>query len=98
MPRQPTLRKKTVKNSTYWFTKAGGETYFGRVDEVGTKDARKLFAEHLAKLRTDEAQGKAQEFTAGDLMDLFLAWVEQHRDKQNYATRRNYCSRFGSFL
>ena len=31
---QPKLRKKTVKQSTYWFTKAGGDTYFGSVEEV----------------------------------------------------------------
>jgi hypothetical protein len=31
MPRKPTLRRKKVGKSVYWFTKAGGETYFGNV-------------------------------------------------------------------
>jgi hypothetical protein len=34
MPRQPKLRKKKVGKSVYWFTKAGGDTYFGNVADV----------------------------------------------------------------
>jgi hypothetical protein len=30
-------------------------------------------------------------------MDLFLEWVQKHRDEQTYATRKNYCSRFAAF-
>ena len=31
MPRQAKLRKKKVGSNSYWFTKAGGDTYFGSV-------------------------------------------------------------------
>ena len=34
MPRQPKLRKKKVGKSVYWFTKAGGDTSFGNVEDV----------------------------------------------------------------
>jgi hypothetical protein len=96
VPRQPKLRKKKVGRSIYWFTKAGGDTYFGKVEEVPHEDARKLFADHLHKLRDEETASKRQALTAGELMDLFLGWVQKHRDEQNYATRRTSCSRFGA--
>ena len=97
MPRQPTLRKKTVKNSTYWFTKAGGDTYFGTVDDLSHSDAQKLFAAHLVKLRDEAKDNKSRGLTAGDLMDLFLEWVQKHRDERTYETRKSYCSRFSRF-
>ena len=43
MARQAKLRKKTVGKSVYWFTKAGGDTYFGTVEDVG----RLLFGDYL---------------------------------------------------
>jgi len=64
MPRQPQLRK-TVGDSVYWFTKADGETYFGRVDEVSHRDAKKLFADHLVKVRTDEVDRKRTGLSVG---------------------------------
>jgi integrase len=97
MPRQPKLRKKRVKQSVYWFTKAGGDTYFGPVEAVSHKEARKLFADHLVRLQSEEKENKRQGLTAGELMDLFLDYVQSHRSKQTYATRKNYCSRFGAF-
>jgi hypothetical protein len=97
MPRQPKLRKKKVGMSIYWFTKAGGDTYFGSVKEVKHRDARKLFADHLLKIQTQETACKSQGLSAGELMEVFLDWVQKHRDEQNYRTRSIYCSRFGSF-
>jgi hypothetical protein len=41
MARQPKLRKKKVGKSIYWFTKAGGDTYFGNIEDVTHLDARK---------------------------------------------------------
>lgn len=96
MPRQPQLRKKTVGGSVYWFTKAGGETYFGRVDEVSHKNAKKLFADHLVKVRTDEGDRKRGGLTAGELMDTYLDWFEKRRD--SYSTRKSYLTRFGKFV
>src|SRR5262249_20670923 len=70
---------------------------FGNVEEVAHRDARKLFAAHLLKIRTEADDCKRQGLSAGELMDLFLGWVQKHRDGQNYATRRTYCSRVGAF-
>lgn len=98
MPRQPTLRKKKVGNSVYWFTKTGGDTYFGSVEEVPYKEARKLFADHVQSLQDEKKDSKGRGFTSGDLMDLFLDWIKKHRSDQTYTTRRIYCSRFGDFV
>jgi integrase len=97
MPRQPKLRKKKVGESIYWFTKAGGDTYLGNVAEVTHQDARKRFADHLLRIRSEEMANKREHLTARELMDLFLQWVHGHRNEQNYFTRRTYCSRFGAF-
>lgn len=98
MPRQPQLRKKTVGKSTYWFTKAGGDTYLGSVDEVSHKDAKKLFADHLLRVRTEETDRKKNGLTSGELMDLFLEWVAKRRAAMNYSTRKTYLTRFGKFI
>jgi hypothetical protein len=97
MPRQPKLRRKKVKKSVYWFTKAGGDTYFGTVEEVSYPEAKKRFADHLHRLQAEQSESKTRVLTAGELMDLFLEWVQKYRDGQTYATRKNYCSRFGAF-
>lgn len=47
MARQPKLRKKTVGESVHWYTKAGGDTYFGSVDAVPYSEAKKLFNDHV---------------------------------------------------
>jgi hypothetical protein len=66
--RQPKLRKKHLGKSTYWFTKAGGDTHLGNVEEVTHRDARKLFAAHLLKLRTEESSCKRKRLSAGELI------------------------------
>jgi hypothetical protein len=97
MARQPKLRKKTVGTATYWFTKAGGETYFGNVDDVKYGDALKQFRDHLKTLSDEAADRKGRKgLTAGELMELFLEWVQQKRSPATYTTRSLYCSRFGS--
>jgi len=95
--RQAKLRKKTVGKSVYWFTKAGGDTYFGTVQDVPYKQARKLFAAHVQSLADEKKDNKGWRQTAGDLMDLFLEWIKKHRSSSTYTTRRIYCSRFGDF-
>jgi integrase len=97
MPRQPKLRRKKIGRATYWFTKAGGDTYFGNVEMVPFADARKQFHAHLQSLAGDREDSKRKGLTAGALMDLFLDWVQQHRSRDTYQTRRTYCSRFGAF-
>lgn len=97
MARQPKLRKKKVGKSMYWFTKAGRETYFGNVQDVPFTEARQRFNEHLKSIVELEKDSKKKALTAGELMDLFLDWVEKHRSHRTYSTRKTYCSRFGSF-
>lgn len=97
MARQPKLRKKKVGKSVYWFTKAGGETYFGNVEDVPYPQARKHFNEHLQSINDAAQDGKKKGLTAGELMDLFLDWIEKHRSERTYSSRKTCCSRFGSF-
>jgi integrase len=97
MPRQPELRKKKIGKATYWFTKAGGETYLGNVEAVPYSEARRLFNEHLASIVPRLNPSKGTGLTVGELMDLFLDWIQKNRSERTYSTRKTYCSRFGSF-
>jgi integrase len=98
MPRKPALRRKKVGKSEYWFTKAGGfDTYFGNVKEVSYEDARRQFASHIKNLVDQEPACKGKVLTVGELIDLFLDWLQKHRSERTYSTRRTYCSRFASF-
>ncbi len=67
MPRKPTLRKKKVGKSVYWFTKAGGETYFGNVQDVTSDEARRLFAAHMKSVVEEDHSSKRKELSAGEL-------------------------------
>ncbi len=58
MPRKPALRRKKVGKSEYWFTKAGGDTYFGNVEDVPYADARRLFPQHIVSLADAARDGK----------------------------------------
>ena len=97
MPRQAKLRKKQVGSSAYWFTKAGGDTYFGSVDALSYSDAKKLFNDHVKILAENEAASHSKGFTAGDLISLFLDWIEKKRSGQTYTTRKLCCQRFANF-
>jgi hypothetical protein len=97
MARQPQLRKKQVGKSVYWFTKAGGDTYFGNVKDVAPAEAKRLFHQHIISLAGSAGPGKRQAMTAGEMMDLFLDWVQALRSDRSYLTRRTHCSRFGAF-
>lgn len=97
MSQQPKLRKKKVGKSVYWFTKTGGDTYFGNVSDVPYADARRQFNQHVASVMDAQKNSKGQGFTAGELMDLFLEWVKTHRSERTYATRKSHCNRFGKF-
>ena len=95
--REPKLRKKKVKSSIYWFSEAGGTpTYFGRVGEVSFDDARQAFRNHLKSLDETGNGRKGHHLMVGELIDLFLDWVQQHRSHATYFTRRIYCSTFGA--
>ena len=97
MPRQPKLRKKHVGQTTYWYTEAGGATYFGNVETVPFSDARNLFNDHIKSLSEGTKDSKAKVRSAGELMDLFLDWISKNRSKDTYETRTTACSRFGNF-
>src|SRR5947199_10812616 len=97
MPREAKLRKKKIGKIAYWFTKAGGDTYFGRVDAVPYKEARNLFRDHVGSLSEGQNNAKGRGLTAGELMDVFLDWVQGHRSDRTYGTRKTHCNRFGKF-
>lgn len=97
MPRHSKLRKKKIGKSVYWFTKAGGDTYFGNVKEVPFTDAKKLFNQHLESVLDSQQDRKSRELSADDLMDLFLEWIKTHRSDRTYSTRKTHCDRFGNF-
>jgi hypothetical protein len=97
MPRQPKLRKKRTGKTTYWFTKAGGDTYFGSVEGVSYRDARNLFNEHIKSLSERQEDSKRNGPTASDLVELFLAWIEKNRSEKTYESRSTHCNRFLNF-
>jgi integrase len=97
MPRQPALRKKTVNGHTYWFTKTGGETSFGRVDEVSLEDAQKMFATHLLKVRTEGRVINRRNLTVCDLIDHYLTWVQKKRSQATYEMRQRHCQGFANY-
>jgi hypothetical protein len=72
MPQPPKLRTKTIKRIDYWVTKAAGDAYFGRGDEVSAKQTRRRFAVHLLKLQNEQRANKGPGLTARELMDVFL--------------------------
>ncbi len=63
MPRQPKLYKKVVNASEYRYTGAGGGAYFGRVDAISHKDAKKAFAAHLNRLQEERPANKVARLT-----------------------------------
>jgi integrase len=97
MPRQPKLRKKKTGTGTYWFTRAGGDTYLGNVATVTFKEARTLFNGHIKSLSERQEDSKQKGLTASDLVELFLVWIEKNRSKDTYESRRTHCNRFLNF-
>jgi integrase len=81
----------------YWYTEAGGATYFGNVETVPFSEARNLFNDHIKSLSEGTKDSKAKVRSAGELMDLFLDWISKNRSKDTYETRTTACSRFGKF-
>ena len=97
MPPQAKLRKKKIGKTTYWFTEAGGATYFGSVDAVPFSEARNLFNDRIKSLSEGTNDSKSRRRTAGQLMDIFLDWISRNRSTDTYESRRTGCSRFGAF-
>lgn len=97
MPQQPKLRRKKVGKQEYWVTATGGGslTYFGNVKETSFEVARKKFREHLTSL--SEGTRADNVLTCADLIEQFLAWVEEHRSDATFDQRRRDCNRFGNF-
>src|ERR1022692_1109042 len=97
MARQPKLRKKKVGASVYWYTQAGGDTYFGSVEAVLSSEAKNLFNDHVKILGKNEVPRHSKGLTVGDLIVLFLEWIEKKRSRQTFTTRKLYCTRFSNF-
>jgi hypothetical protein len=72
VPRQSKLRKKKTGKPAYWFTKPGGDTYFGNVKVVPVKEVRRRFRDHVKNLLESEQASKGRALTASQLMKLFL--------------------------
>ena len=90
MSRDPKLRKKTTKGQTYWHTRTGGvDTHFGNVKEVAHENARRAFTAHVASLRESGTSHKRHVLTAGELLDLYLDWLDKNR--------RTHLTRFAGF-
>jgi hypothetical protein len=85
---------KLGKHKGQWCTKAGNPNgvYFGRVDEVSFKDAQKLFRSHLNSLT--KATVKTVGVTVAELMDKFLAWLEDSRSNRTFGERKQHLGRF----
>jgi hypothetical protein len=58
MPRQPKLRKEKTGTATYWFTRAGGDTYLGKVATVALKTACSLFNDRIKSLSENQQDSK----------------------------------------
>jgi hypothetical protein len=89
--------KKKVRGFTYWFTKAGGDTYFGNVHDVPRSEAKNRFNDHVKILAENETASHSKGLTAGDLIVQFLDWVKRKRSRQTFTTRKLYCTRFSNF-
>ncbi len=70
MPRKPKVRQKKIGKSTYWYTEAGGETDFGNVTQVSSRDPQALFAKHLKNIAHGNPKNNA--LTCSELIELFL--------------------------
>lgn len=94
MPREA----KLGKHEGQWFTKAGNSsgTYFGSVAEVPYKRAKQLFNEYLAKLSNERTERRAG-IPVAELMDEFLAWLEDSRSDRTFDERRRHLQRFIHF-
>ena len=57
-----------------WFTEV---TYLGNIAEVPHADARQAFAKHLGTLGEEAEDRKRAVLSAGELMDLYLDWVQK---------------------
>jgi len=64
MARQPKLRKKKVGKATCWFTKAGGDTDLGNIEDVPFLEARKRFNEHSKSIAELDKDSKGKGLTA----------------------------------
>lgn len=89
---------KLGKHKGQWCTKAGNPNgvYFGRVDEVPFKDAQKLFRSYLDSLHKPKPAATAG-ITMAELMDMFLAWLEDSRSDRTFGERKQHLSRFVHF-
>jgi hypothetical protein len=66
MPRQPKLRKRKIGNSVYWFSEAGGETFFGNTKKLAHKDANRLINHYHESLLDAQQDRKSQDLTVAD--------------------------------
>lgn len=95
MPRKATLRK----HQGYWFTQAGSRqgTYFGRVDDVPYREARRLFGEFLASLKHQALQFTLPDRSVAEVCDSHLQWVKLQRSDALYKQRKCLLNAFCNY-
>jgi integrase len=95
MPRQAKLSKK----NGHWYTKAGNPNgvYFGKIGDVTYQEAKEKFADYLKVVAPARLARVVASISTGQLVDLFLDWVEAHRSDRTYDERKRHLERFINF-
>jgi len=95
MPRQAKLSKK----NGHWYTKAGNPNgvYFGKIGDVTYQEAKEKFADYLKVVAPARLARVVASISTGQLIDLFLDWVEAHRSDRTYDERKRHLERFINF-
>ena len=71
MARPPKLGMKKIGDTTYRFTKAGGDTYFGNAKIIPYMEAQDNFNEHLVIIGKSESRSKGKPLIAGEFVVYF---------------------------
>ena len=82
MPRPATLRRY----KGYWFTQSGSRqgTYFGRVDEVPYKEAKRRFGTYLSAQGYEAKQQRLPTRSVVEICNAHLQFVKENRSDALY--------------
>ncbi len=87
MPQAAELRRK----KGYWYTEEGGQpVYFGRLDEMTYRDARRAFRDHLRTCEeTRKPRKRPPSVTVLELCNRYLDWCRDHQSTSVYQSRKS---------
>ena len=77
-----------IGKSVYWFTKTGGEIYFGNIEEVPHTEAQRLL--HHPNNLSDAPQDRKNGFAARKSMSDGLDWMQKKHSESNDKHRRTH--------